>query len=75
MKCKICIADYGCGNTKSIFNAIKYLGYKTIISGKNKDISESSHLILPGVGSFSNAVDKIKSNLDLKFIKKKYIRR
>ncbi len=70
MKCKICIADYGCGNTKSIFNAIKYLGYKTIISGKNKDISESSHLILPGVGSFSNAVDKIKSNLDLKFIKK-----
>ena len=52
MKCKICIADYGCGNTKSIFNAIKYLGYKTIISGKNKDISESSHLILPGVGSF-----------------------
>lgn len=70
MKIKICIADYGCGNTKSIFNAIKYLGYKTIISSRNKDISESSHLILPGVGSFSNAVDKIKSNLDLKFLKK-----
>ena len=56
MKKNICITDYGCGNTKSIQNALKFLGYKAIISNKNKDIKKSTHLILPGVGSYSNAI-------------------
>ena len=70
MKNKICIADYGCGNTRSIQNSIKFIGYKSIISNKTKDIEESSHIILPGVGSFSNALDKIRLNLNLKNLKK-----
>ena len=68
MKKIICITDYGCGNTKSIQNALKFLGYKAIISNKAKDIKKSSHLILPGVGSYSNAISKVKLNLNLEII-------
>jgi len=70
MKKKICIVNYGCGNTKSIENALKFLGYNAFISNQVKDIKKSTHLILPGVGSFSNAMAKIKLNLNLKIIEK-----
>jgi len=50
---KITIVDYGVGNTFSICNAIKYLGYKDIfISSKESEILKSDVLILPGVGAF-----------------------
>jgi glutamine amidotransferase len=68
MKKKICIIDYGCGNTKSIQNALKFLGYKAVVSNKVEDIKKSTHLILPGVGSYSNAISKVKLNLNLKII-------
>ena len=68
MKKKICIIDYGCGNTKSIENAIKFLDYKVVVSNKVEDIRKSTHLILPGVGSYSNAITKVKLNLNLKVI-------
>ena len=73
MKKIVCITDYGCGNTKSIQNAFKYLGYKAIISNKVKDIKKSSHLILPGVGSYSNAISKVNLNLNLKIINQEVI--
>ena len=73
MKKKICIVNYGCGNTKSIENALKFLGYNAFISNQVKDIKKSTHLILPGVGSFSNAMAKIKLNLNLKIIEKEVL--
>ena len=59
-KIKICIVDYGFGNIASIENALNYLkfDYSTLkISG---DISNFSHLILPGVGSFEAGINKLK---------------
>lgn len=73
MKKKICIVNYGCGNTKSIENALKFLGYNAFISNQVKDIKKSTHLILPGVGSYSNAMAKIKLNLNLKIIEKEVL--
>jgi imidazole glycerol-phosphate synthase subunit HisH len=73
MKKKICIVNYGCGNTKSIENALKFLGFNAFISNQVKDIKKSTHLILPGVGSFSNAMAKIKLNLNLKIIEKEVL--
>ena len=40
MKKKICIANYGCGNTQSIKNAFKFLNYNAIVSNKSEDILE-----------------------------------
>lgn len=65
---KICILDYGSGNSMSVYNAIKFLKYKVILSNKVDDIKKSSHLILPGVGSFKKTMEKINKKLPLKII-------
>ena len=50
------IIDLEICNLKSIQSAIYNLGYdlKIINKKKDKDLKEISHLIIPGVGSFSN---------------------
>jgi glutamine amidotransferase len=57
---KICIIDYGVGNLASIYNAIRMLNSDVIISNHLEDINNSSHLILPGVGSFKSGMDGLK---------------
>ena len=57
----IVIVDYGVGNTHSVWNAIKALGYKKLnISADEKDISRADVLILPGVGAFDACVKNLK---------------
>ncbi len=64
---RIVIIDYGLGNTFSVYNAIKFLGYYKIkISDNEKIINEGDSLILPGVGAFDEAMKNLKErNLDL----------
>jgi glutamine amidotransferase len=57
---KICIIDYGSGNQKSLYNLIDYLGYNVCSSRTEKDINNSTHLLLPGVGSYSDLMQRIK---------------
>jgi glutamine amidotransferase len=63
---KIVIVDYGMGNIKSIVSSLKYLGSENIIlSNTQEDINSADKLILPGVGSFTKAMQNIKRlNLD-----------
>lgn len=56
----IAIVDYGMGNTKSVFNALSYLGEDAIITLDPHKIKDASHIILPGVGAFGNAMDNLK---------------
>lgn len=59
---KIAIVDYGMGNIKSIISALKYLGVTDIIvSNDSKILKDSDKLILPGVGSFNQAMQNIKT--------------
>jgi imidazole glycerol-phosphate synthase subunit HisH len=59
----IVIIDYGVGNTYSVSNAIKALGYKKIKVSKDKNhIREADALILPGVGAFDEAVRNLKKH-------------
>ena len=58
----IVIIDYGVGNTYSVSNAIKYLGYKRLkISDDEKVIADADALILPGVGAFEEATKNLKA--------------
>jgi len=57
---KITIIDYGCGNILNLARAIKFLGYETVITSENKMIINSSHVILPGVGAFGNAIEQLE---------------
>lgn len=62
---KICIIDYGSGNQKSLYNLIDYLGYNVSLSRTDKDIRNSTHLLLPGVGSYADLMERIQNlNLD-----------
>ena len=57
----IVIVDYGVGNTHSVWNSIKALGYKKLnISADEKDINRADVLILPGVGAFDACVKNLK---------------
>ena len=59
---KITIIDYGCGNLLSLSRAIEFLGYESETTRDTNKIINSSHVILPGVGAFGNAMKKIEEN-------------
>ena len=56
----IFILDYGFGNKTSVSNALKKLNIPHKISNNSRDIIKSTHIILPGVGSFAAAMKMIK---------------
>ncbi|PLY10473.1 MAG: imidazole glycerol phosphate synthase subunit HisH [Arcobacter sp.] len=56
----IVVIDYGMGNVGSIVNMIKRVGYECIVSSSVDDILNASKLILPGVGSFDNAMKNLQ---------------
>ncbi|WP_164968865.1 imidazole glycerol phosphate synthase subunit HisH [Malaciobacter mytili] len=69
---KISILDYGLGNIHSIEKSILKLGYNSIVIDNEKDLLDSTHLILPGVGSFEHAMEILKEKkLDIAI--KKYV--
>lgn len=63
----IVIIDYGAGNLFSVKNALDFIGAKSHISSNKKDIENADKLILPGVGAFPDAMDKLfeKNLIDL----------
>jgi len=56
----ISILDYDAGNIKSVEKAITYLGEEAIITRDKDQIMASDKVILPGVGCFKDAMDKLK---------------
>jgi glutamine amidotransferase len=67
-KKSVCILDYGSGNVGSVFNLLTYLDIPATISNKEKDISNATHLILPGVGAFGPSMEKIKKYIPVRFL-------
>jgi len=59
---KVVIIDYGMGNIQSIQGALKYIGVDEIlVSNQESKISKADKIILPGVGSFTKAMQNIKN--------------
>jgi glutamine amidotransferase len=55
------IIDYGMGNLHSLQNALSHLGEKSITSSDPEVIRTANNLMLPGVGSFGQAMRNINS--------------
>ncbi|ROR29466.1 glutamine amidotransferase [Mobilisporobacter senegalensis] len=55
----ITIIDYDAGNLKSVEKALNFIGQKTIITREKEEILKAEKVILPGVGSFGTAMDKL----------------
>jgi glutamine amidotransferase len=65
---KICILDYGSGNTGSVYNLFRALKAPVEISRLEKDILEATHIVMPGVGSFQRAMKSIKTLLPMEIL-------
>jgi glutamine amidotransferase len=52
----IAIIDYGMGNLRSVQKAFEYLGFDAVVTADRKIIADASHIVLPGVGAFADAI-------------------
>lgn len=55
------IVDYGVGNLKSVTNAMKHLGLETRITGRAEELERADAIILPGVGAFPDAAERLRA--------------
>ncbi|WP_128548312.1 imidazole glycerol phosphate synthase subunit HisH [Larkinella soli] len=60
----IVVIDYGMGNLRSVHNKFRKLGVECGISADPAEIEAADALILPGVGHYGRAMDRLRS-LDL----------
>ncbi len=56
----IAILDYDAGNIKSVEKAFLSIGCDTLVTREYSDIKKADHVVLPGVGSFGNAMEHLK---------------
>ncbi len=64
------IVDYGIGNHASMHSTLKKLGYTSRISNIKTELDESDLLVLPGVGSFHEAMSGIIKYELMEFLQK-----
>lgn len=56
----IAIIDYDAGNIKSVEKAVQFLGEEACVTREKDVILKADKVILPGVGSFGDAMGKIR---------------
>ena len=56
----VSIIDYEAGNIKSVENAVRYLGHEAVLTRDRDVILSSDHCILPGVGAFGDAMERLR---------------
>ena len=66
----IAIIDYGCGNLFSLSRSLQFLGIESKITGDAAEISDADKIILPGVGAFGDAAEKLDSTGHADLLKK-----
>ncbi len=55
----IAIIDYDAGNIKSVEKALQYLGEEAVITRDAGEILMADKVVLPGVGAFGDAMEKL----------------
>jgi glutamine amidotransferase len=57
---RICVLDYGMGNLRSVEKALEHVGATATITHDPADARAADGLILPGVGAFPRAMERIR---------------
>ena len=65
----VAIIDYGVGNLFSLKSSLDKIGIASVITGDKEQIKKADRIILPGVGAFGDAVNKLKDSGLFEFIK------
>ena len=55
----IAIVDYGVGNLFSLASSVRSLGLEVTITRNAADLRAADHILLPGVGAFADAMNKL----------------
>lgn len=58
---KIALIDYGAGNLHSVDNCLRSLELDPILVSGPDQLDGATHLILPGVGSFGDCMEQLRS--------------
>ena len=59
--CMIAIIDYGVGNLFSLTSSLCSLGLEAEVTGERARLEAADRIILPGVGAFGDAAEKLRS--------------
>ena len=54
------IIDYDAGNIKSVENALRFLDHDVVVTADPEVILQADHVILPGVGAFGDAMQRLR---------------
>ncbi len=57
----IAVVDYGVGNLFSLCSSLRAIGAETVITAEKAQIRRADKIILPGVGAFGDAAEKLHS--------------
>lgn len=57
----IAIVDYGVGNLFSLKSSLDFLGFTAFVTNKIDDIKTAEQIILPGVGAYGDAMEKLNN--------------
>lgn len=57
---RICVLDYGMGNLRSVEKALEHVGVTAAIASDAASVRDADGLILPGVGAFPRAMERIR---------------
>jgi glutamine amidotransferase len=60
MSARIAILDYGMGNLRSVEKALEHVGVTATISNDAGEVRAADGVILPGVGAFPRAMERIR---------------
>ena len=57
----IAVIDYGVGNLFSLTASLREIGAEAIVTNKAEDLKAADKIILPGVGAFEDAINKLRA--------------
>jgi glutamine amidotransferase len=57
---EIAVVDYGMGNRRSVEKALEHIGARAIVSGEHARLRAAAGLVVPGVGAFPRAIDRLR---------------
>ncbi|HET9154826.1 MAG TPA: imidazole glycerol phosphate synthase subunit HisH, partial [Solirubrobacterales bacterium] len=60
MSARIAILDYGMGNLRSVEKALEHVGVTASITREASEVRAADGVILPGVGAFPRAMQRIR---------------
>jgi imidazole glycerol-phosphate synthase subunit HisH len=60
MENRVGIVDYQMGNLRSVQKALERIGGQAFISSDTTELAKATHLVLPGVGAFSDAMEELR---------------